>query len=249
MSTEQAQTPREPARQSILWALISTALVAAWLAWVGGWMWALGGVVGLLVHEFGHYLAINKAGLGPSRIYLVPFVGGLATQPKASPDEMTDIVIALAGPALGVTASLPFFGLAFLTGNPEWLIGAFFIGVINLFNLVPAPPLDGSKALGPVLARIHPMVERAVVVILAGLAIIWLASRGSFIVAALIALAVAPVIMGRPMRGPSDPLTGPETVRALALYVGVLCLCLGVIYAVGVVGGLSNPFQLLGALL
>lgn len=245
MSTEQQTRAPGPARQSLVWALISTAAVALWLGWHGGWMVALAGVVGLLVHEFGHYYAINKAGLGPSRIYLIPFLGGMAIQPKPSKDEMTDVVIALAGPALGVTVSLPFFAAHSLTGDPRWLEGAFFIAVINLFNLFPAPPLDGSKALGPVLARIHPQLERFVVIGLGAVALLWLVSRGGYILALLIGLVLLPAMMGRALRYPCRPLDAGELRRAVLLYAGVLAMCLTAVAGVGYGLGLANPFELL----
>jgi Zn-dependent protease len=245
MSTEQQARAPQPARQSLAWALISTIGVALWLGWRGGWMIALAGVVGILVHEFGHYLAINKAGLGPSRIYLVPFLGGLATQPKPSEDEMTDVVISLAGPALGITASIPFFAANLVTGDPRWLEGAFFVAIINLFNLVPAPPLDGSKALGPVFARVHPQLERFIVIGLGALAVLWLFSRGSFLLAILIGIVLFPAMMGRALRYPCRPLTAAESGRSALLYLGVLAMCLTAIAGVGYGLGLSNPFELL----
>lgn len=240
-----AEQPAKPQGQSLAWALVSTALVAVWLYVAGGPMMALAGVVGLVVHEFGHYLAINKAGLGPSRIYLVPFLGGMATQPRRSPDEMTDVVIALAGPALGIVASLPFFAAHLITGSREWLVGALIIGVINLFNLIPAPPLDGSKALGPVLARIHPQLERAVVIGLGVAAVAWLVTRGSYVVALLIGMVLLPAMLGRALRLPAQPLDGPETTRAVLLYLGVLGMCVMTIVAVGYGLGMANPLELI----
>lgn len=242
MSTQNRATPEG---QSLAWALISSALFVGWLYYVGGWILALSGLVGVLVHEYGHYLAINKAGLGPSRIYLVPFFGGMATQPRRAPDEMTDVVISLAGPALGAAASIPFFILHLIDGDRIWLEGAFVIGIINLFNLLPAPPLDGSKALGPIFARVHPQLERYVAIAIGVVAILWLASRGSIVLPAFIGIALIPIFQGRPMREPSEPLNSGDARRALILYLLALTLCLGVIFAVGYAAGISNPFVLL----
>ena len=71
------------------------------------------------------------------------------------------MLVSLAGPAFGLVAAIPFFAVWAVTGDPVWLQGAWFVALINLLNLAPAPPLDGSKALGPVLARIHPLLEKA----------------------------------------------------------------------------------------
>jgi Zn-dependent protease len=246
MSSEQrAEEPREPARQSILWALASTLAVATWIAWTTSWTWALAAVFGLLVHEYGHYLAINRAGLGPSRIYMIPFFGGVATMPKPPPTDMVGVVIALAGPALGMVAALPFFVIHAVTGDTGWLEGAFVITVLNLFNLFPAAPLDGSKALGPVLAKVHPKFERAVGGGLGALAVIWLIQQGSFLVAGVVALALLPILSGRAMRPDAAPLDDGETGLAVALYLGVLALCIMALATISLAFGIANPFVLL----
>ena len=46
-----ANQPRENKGQPLIWAILSTALLAGWLGWRMGWVWALAGVVGVLVHE------------------------------------------------------------------------------------------------------------------------------------------------------------------------------------------------------
>ena len=94
----------------------------------------------------------------------IPFLGGLTIPSRPPPSELSGVMIALAGPALGILMVLPQVGVFHLTGDPQWLIGAFFVTILNIFNLFPAPPLDGSRVLGPVLARVHPNLERVVAV-------------------------------------------------------------------------------------
>src|SRR5690606_32488549 len=137
-----------PAGQGLGWALLSTALLAGFLWWAMGWIFALAGIVGVLVHEYGHVLAMNRLGMGPARIYIVPFLGGAAAPARAAATEWIDVKVSLAGPAFGLLAALPFLGLHLATGEGVWLQGVWFVGVINLLNLAPAPPLDGSRAVG-----------------------------------------------------------------------------------------------------
>src|SRR5438046_2621142 len=61
------------------WGLISTVLLAGWIALWAGPLGAVALVGGVFVHEFGHLLVINWAGAGPSRIRIIPFFGGAAT--------------------------------------------------------------------------------------------------------------------------------------------------------------------------
>lgn len=227
-----AAAPASASRtKEIVWALISSGLIAGWLWLAAGWVWALAGVFGILIHELGHLYAINRLGCGPGKIHFIPFLGGMATAKRASPTEWIDVLIALAGPAVGILASLPFFGLFALTGDGVWLQGAFFIALINLVNLAPAPPLDGSKALGPVLARIHPMVERVALLLVGGAAVAWALNRGSFIFAVFVAIGVFAALRSGRLRPFALKLSGREQAISVALWVVVTGACLGALFA------------------
>src|SRR5271165_4454717 len=54
-----------PRSQSLAGAVISSLLLAGWIAWQMGWVWALAGVFGVLIHELGHLALINALGCGP----------------------------------------------------------------------------------------------------------------------------------------------------------------------------------------
>src|SRR5690606_18701305 len=177
--------------QNPVWAVISTALLGGFIWWItGSWVIAVALIWGLLVHEYGHVLAMNRLGMGPARIYIIPFLGGVAKSQRLPQSEWHGVLVSLAGPAFGLLAAIPFLAGFIATGQGAWLEGVFAIAMINLINLAPAPPLDGSKALGPVLARIHPMVERAAMVLVGGLVVLWGLMNGSYIFAAFLALAL-----------------------------------------------------------
>src|SRR5579872_2613955 len=210
---------KPPSRAAtLLWGAISTALLAAFIAWQLNWLAALAIVFGVFVHEFGHVLVINWAGSGPSSIRIIPFLGGAATMKRAPESDFKGVLIALAGPAMGLVAAVPFFAAAALTGQRAWLAGAFFIGLLNFVNLAPAPPLDGSKALGPVLARIHPMLERAALLVVGLTAIVWSASRGSWLIPLFIGLSIFASLRTAQLRPAARPLSWGEWALGLALY-------------------------------
>ena len=215
---------------TFFWGLISTLLLAAWISWqMGSWLWGLAAVAGVFVHEFGHVLVINWAGSGPSRIRIIPFFGGAATMERPPDTELKGVLIALAGPVFGLVAALPFFALAAGTGEPAWLTGAVVISGFNLLNLAPAPPLDGSKALGPMLAKVHPLLERAALLVVGLAAIAWTFSRGSWLVALFIGLSVFASLRAAELRPSSRPLSWGEWAVGLALYGLALTLCGGVL--------------------
>lgn len=230
MTVQDAPAPRQPSPAAeIGWGLASTALLAVWLGWRMGWIWALAGVVGVLVHEYGHVLAINAAGAGPGRIRIIPFLGGAATMQRNPDSDFKSVLIALAGPSFGLIAAVPFFIAAGQTGDGRWLNGAFFIGVINLINMAPAPPLDGSKALGPALARIHPLVEKVALVIVGVLAVALAVRTGNWIIGAFVGIATLGALRTRSLRAPARPLTLEEALGSVGLWLTALALCVGVI--------------------
>lgn len=210
-------------------AIGGTLLFAAFIWWISGsWIIALALIFGLFVHEYGHVLAMNRLGMGPAKIYIIPFLGGLAAGQRAPTSVWDGVIVSMAGPLFGLLAVIPFFGAAYLLGDPAWLFGAFVISMINLINLAPAPPLDGSKALGPVLGRIHPWVEQGVMLAIGALVIVWALTNGSYIFGVFMALALFGHIRQGPRPHPGRPLTNGETAKSVGLYLATAAACVGV---------------------
>lgn len=221
---------REPSPgSSLVGAIISSLLLAAWIGWQMGWVWALAGVFGVLIHELGHLALINALGCGPGRIHFIPFLGGAATMQRAPDTEFKGVLIALAGPVVGLLAAIPFFLLFQQTSEPKWLGGVFFIGMINLINLAPAPPLDGSKALGPALARIHPWVEKGALALVALAVVAWAIWSRSYIFGLFVALGTFGALRTRAVRPEANRLTVAQWLASVGLWLTALALCLIVI--------------------
>lgn len=222
-------SPREDKGQGIGWAILSTALLGGFI-WVisGQWVIAVAIVFGVFVHEYGHVLAMNRYGMGPAKLYIVPFFGGLAKGQRAAASEWHGVLVSLAGPAVGLLAAAPFFVLYGVLGGNAWLIGAAAIAALNLVNLAPAPPLDGSKALGPVLARIHPKLEQGAMILIGALIVYWGFSTGRWILAVFLCIA----LIGHLKRGAWRPegrrLSARESWSSVGLFVATAAACAGV---------------------
>lgn len=238
--------PAAPPRQTLIWNIVSTALLAAWLSWQMGWVWGVAAVFGVFVHEFGHLMVINAAGCGPSTIRIIPFLGGAASMPRAPDSDFKGVIISLSGPVFGLVAALPFFLASSATGDARWLGGAFFIAGFNLLNLAPAPPLDGSKALGPVLGRIHPMLERVALVAVGAAAVAWTFSHGSLILPLFIGLSVFASLRTPNLRPNARPLSWTEWAAGLVLYVAAAALCVAVMIAALPGASLATPLLSFG---
>nr|WP_314438989.1 site-2 protease family protein [uncultured Brevundimonas sp.] len=212
--------------QSPGWAIVSTLLMGGFLWWItGSWVVSIAVVFGLFVHEYGHVLAMNKVGMGPARLYIIPFLGGLAKGQRPPNSEWHGVLVSLAGPAFGLLAMIPFVGLWAVTGQGEWLLGAFFIAMLNLVNLLPAPPLDGSKALGPVLARVHPRLEHLVLLAIGVGVVLWGVSTGRYILAVFLAISVFGHLKRGVWREEWGQLSWPEAGRSLGLYLATAAVC------------------------
>jgi Zn-dependent protease len=244
------QTPAPPAPRPAgsgwVTGIVSTALLALIIAFQNGWIWALAGVVGVLVHECGHLVVINALGCGPGRLQIIPFLGGAAIMKRPPRTEFQGVLIALAGPVVGLLAAIPFFIAARTTGNAAWAGGAFFIGLINLVNLAPAPPLDGSKALGPALAWIHPWVERAALLMVGAAAALWALNRGSLLFGAFVAIATLASVRRGPQRPDAERLSALQWLASIALWIVAAALCLLVIVACVDTGFEFAPLHYLG---
>jgi len=215
--------------QHPVWAIVSTLLLGGFIWWVSGsWVIAVAAIWGLLVHEYGHVLAMNALGMGPARIYIIPFLGGVAKSQRLPKSEWDGVLVSLAGPGFGLLAAIPFFAGYIAMGHAEWLLGAAVIAFINLVNLAPAPPLDGSKAIGPVLARIHPNVERAAMVVIGAAIVAWGLFSGREFLAIVLAIGLIGHLRRGAWRPEGRPLTGRESAQSFGLFVVTAVACAGV---------------------
>jgi Zn-dependent protease len=110
---------------------------------IWGWKFALGVVVLIFVHEFGHYLEATREGLAPDWPVFIPFLGAYVKHTRGNPWQTTRV--AIAGPILGGVGALACF-LIGEAQNSNLLIALGYFGfVLNLINLLPVSILDGGS--------------------------------------------------------------------------------------------------------
>ena len=116
----------------------------------------------VLLHEFGHIFTARRFGVRTPDVVLLP-IGGVSQMERIPEKPRQELLIALAGP----TVNLVIGGLLVLTlgGLPQhpdmnmtnlgkhlWTHLAFTNFALAGFNLLPAFPMDGGRALRALLA-------------------------------------------------------------------------------------------------
>ncbi|HVV87723.1 MAG TPA: site-2 protease family protein [Kofleriaceae bacterium] len=147
------------------------------LAWIAMSYWLVGGptatAVGALmlvtvfaiivVHELGHALMARHFGVRTRQILLLP-IGGISSIERVPEQPLQELAVALVGPAINlVLAALLAVGLAAagasndpaLATTPGVAFAASLVWInvaLAVFNLLPAFPLDGGRALRALLS-------------------------------------------------------------------------------------------------
>ena len=111
-------------------------------------LWAPVLFIGILWHEIGHAIAIQKFGYGTSEIVLQG-LGGVTINRRGKTPPGRGAVISVAGPVFSLSLTV-VFGIATLLYQNDDLLGQFFFfmawanGIWAVFNMLPIAPLDGG---------------------------------------------------------------------------------------------------------
>lgn len=122
------------------------------------WLVATFGVVlffaSILAHELGHSLVAQREGIKVRAITLW-LLGGVAEIESEAKTPGAEFRIAAAGPAVSIALGLLFYGAGFalssVFGGSLLATMLGWLGIVNgilaVFNLIPASPLDGGRIL------------------------------------------------------------------------------------------------------
>lgn len=167
---------------------------AASTYWAMGIAGALGLFVSIILHEFGHSVVARRFGLPIKGITLFIF-GGVAEMEEEPPTARAELAMAVAGPAVSVVLVGVFYLIYLLGLRVGWPVPvtgvvrylALINGILVVFNMVPAFPLDGGRVLRSILWQRKKNLGKATRVA---------AGMGSGFGVVLIVLGVATFLMG-----------------------------------------------------
>jgi Zn-dependent protease len=123
----------------------------------------------VLLHELGHSLVAQAAGI-PVRDVTLFIFGGVAQISEEPRRPMTELKIALAGPVVSVAIAAACFWMSSIlsvTTTPQFALWAIlqYLAIINtgilLFNLLPGFPLDGGRVLRAILWAVSGSLRKA----------------------------------------------------------------------------------------
>lgn len=136
--------------------------------WIMGLVTALAFFICIVLHEFGHALVGRSRGMPINGITLFLFggVSELGEEPKSAG---TEFVMAIAGPLVSAVLAVVFWVVASVGYRAGWphpiviVLGylAMINGIVLLFNMVPAFPLDGGRVLRSILWSATGSIRRA----------------------------------------------------------------------------------------
>jgi membrane-associated protease RseP (regulator of RpoE activity) len=121
--------------------------VAAFSFWFHSWSFALGFVLLIAVHEFGHIFEARRQGLQVSLPTFIPFIGAYVTIEKAGLTPWRNALISLAGPIFGGAAAAVVWVLSGTRDSEMLLVLANMGFLLNAFNLLPIGILDGGQTV------------------------------------------------------------------------------------------------------
>ncbi len=151
----------------------------------------------VLLHELGHSVVARGLGVPILGISLFPF-GGMAKMAGMPRGPRDEIAIAIAGPIVSLVLAAGFYvtaGLFPVGGGAAAALGylARINGMLGLFNLLPALPMDGGRVFRAWLALKRPFLQATLtatrlsrfiawgMIVTALFTNIWLALIGTFV--------------------------------------------------------------------
>ncbi|HUZ01896.1 MAG TPA: site-2 protease family protein [Thermomicrobiaceae bacterium] len=119
-------------------------------AWIFGWQFGVGIVALIFVHEMGHVIILRRYGVKATAPIFIPFLGAFIGMKQLPKDALMEAYVGLGGPVLGTLGAIAAWGVYQVDHQPLWLALTYLGVLLNLFNLLPVPPLDGGRAVAAI---------------------------------------------------------------------------------------------------
>jgi Zn-dependent protease len=175
----------------LIFGALKTGLSMLFMIWVYalmfGWKFAAGFVFLIFVHEMGHVVAAKWLGMPVSAPLFIPFIGASIIMKQSPRDAWSEALMAYGGPLAGCIGSWICWCIAVQTGEAWVMAVASTSFIINLFNMIPVPPLDGGR----ICAAVSPWFW-IIGLLLLGASVVYFHAWNSIIIIAIVLFAAFP---------------------------------------------------------
>ncbi len=114
-------------------------------------------LAGLVVHEYGHVLALKFLKIENKGFFPVPFLGAITVfDARQVVTQRNNFIISICGPLFGTLGAVACLIAYKLTGNEVLGFSAFLMVILNLFNMLPTAMLDGGKIFDCIVSGLSP---------------------------------------------------------------------------------------------
>ena len=177
----------------LIFGALKTSLSMLFMIWVYslifGWRFAAGLVFLIFVHEMGHVFAAKWLGMPVSAPLFIPFIGASIIMKQSPRDAWTEALMAYGGPFAGCIGSWICWFIALQLGE-RWVMAVASVSFpINLFNMIPVPPLDGGR----ICAAVSPWFW-IIGLLLLGASVIYFHAWNSIVIIVLVLIVALPRI-------------------------------------------------------
>lgn len=106
---------------------------------------SISGIV--LLHEFGHYVALKQFGYKDSKVLYFPLFNDFLIQKTPSISQKKRLLVILMGPLPGIIIGVALLWYYFQSLN-QWVLEFSFLLIgVNVFSLLPLDPLKGGRLI------------------------------------------------------------------------------------------------------
>ena len=144
-------------------------------------------VLVIVLHEFGHFIAMYLLGYTNLGMYFIPFFAGAVTGSKVGETSGDRLIMLLSGPAPGLLLGCAIYWIDTRYPLATLRLAAIWLVAINLLNLLPVWPLDGGRICWALFARHSALAQTALTLCtFAGLIFLLFVPQGDLVRAAVI---------------------------------------------------------------